>query len=375
MYVSTCDVKRCLDNAALFLLTDCHTKRFELFMLAHGPAPDGHALDERWSFDVHQTVDALVIDHEDCFIVGRSTRLFALNGRTGAPRWSARVKNSWGWLAVNPSTVFYLNQHSQLVAHDRTTGELQWTRELREFQGWLHAFENHVIVGGWRGYTNILALRASDGMLQWSWPARSIRLHHTRVHTASRTLVVANSDGNGRILFLDLQDGKPVQSVDVPGEWTTATCERIRGSSIPEEPMVLDCDANSITLLEGVIPTVTRRTLPEPPWSTQLRNVHGFVPYLSRTNELIALELATSRILRLGRVDHNRNDFLPFIPLGNDRFAYGTSFGMLGVVAPGEKPVAERVCKRVATVLESCGTSIIFGTASGNVVAYRVGLS
>lgn len=134
-------------------------------------------LETGWTYATHEVVRSLLVDGEDCFVTGRNRYLLALHGATGEPRWSVRVLNTWGSLAATRGRVFYLNQHSRLVALDRETGDALWTRDLPNYYGWLHAYGETVVVGGWRGYTDIFALDAAEGGDRWTLPATQTSLH------------------------------------------------------------------------------------------------------------------------------------------------------------------------------------------------------
>jgi hypothetical protein len=265
-----------------------------------------------------------------------------------------------------------LNQHSRLDVFDRRTGTLFWSRELRGINGWLHAFGSTVVVGGWRGYSDIVALDAADGTIRWTRPGRKTALHSTRVHGASSSLLVAAGGDPGTFMFVDLLTGDLKASYQVPGSWGRTFSERPGGTS-GSEPLVVERDDASFTLVTGTQPTVTEIRVPESIASANLRVAEGVVPYMTPSGELVAWSLGESRLLRLGAVQHNRRDVLPFAVLGEDLFAYGTSFGMLGVTSTAvENRRARRVSKRVSTAIVKMDGALVFGTAGGTVVAYSV---
>lgn len=173
-------------------------------------------------------------------------------------------------------------------------------------------------------------------------------------------------------MFVDAVTGKVVDSVAVPGAWVDFFCENPSGSSHRGEPLVMDCDARSIVLVEGAMPTVRRVALPEAARSRNLRLVEGVVPYVSATGELVAWSLAGAVLLRLGAVHHNQTDLLPLAKLGDETFVYGTSLGLLGTTSTTRgQPAVQRVGKRVSTQLTNADGVIVFGTASGKVLGYK----
>jgi outer membrane protein assembly factor BamB len=158
-------------------------------------------LDYVWRYQTHHWPGVFLVDANQCFITARKTRLICLDLSSGTEVWSVTVKNPWGWLAVTPSRVFYLNQHSLLVAHSRKDGQILWSRTLRGINGLLHANEDAVIVGGWRGYTDILCLDPDSGEERWRCAASRKQIHSTRIYRESHTLLVAESEAEAQRLL------------------------------------------------------------------------------------------------------------------------------------------------------------------------------
>jgi outer membrane protein assembly factor BamB len=202
-----------------------------------------------WTYPIHHAVGAFSIDGDDCFVATRGTQLVALTANTGERRWGARIQNPYGWLAVHQRTVFYLNQHSHLIAVDRLTGEPQWSLDLHGINGWLHAYRDRVVVGGWRGYTDVLALDADDGRACWTLDARRGQLHSTRVYAESETLVVAEQQAK-RILFVRLADGEQVGECPTDG-WEQEFAEHPSGTATANAPAVLDSGQNEFFVIAG----------------------------------------------------------------------------------------------------------------------------
>ncbi len=192
-----------------------------------------------WAYPLHHAVGAFLVDGDDCFFAARSTRLLSVDVRTGECRWSVRIGNPYGWIAVNERAAFYQNQHAHLIAVDRSSGEFLWSRDLQGINGWLHASTERVIVGGWRGYTDILALDANDGTTCWSRGARRSRIHSTRIHAESGTLVVAEPQYE-RIAFVRLADGQQVGEYATDA-WGSEFSERPTGTSRSGVPLILEC--------------------------------------------------------------------------------------------------------------------------------------
>ncbi len=162
------------------------------------------------------------------------------------------IENPYGWLAFNERSVFYLNQHAHLIAVDRTTGEQRWSRTLLAL--WLHALgASGVVVGGWRGYTDILAFDADDGTTCWSRSARDGGLHSTRIHAESNTLVVAEPRDK-RIRFIRLAGG--VETTQSAVDWDVPFTECPTGSTTRStEPLVIKAASASFSPSRAPTPT------------------------------------------------------------------------------------------------------------------------
>lgn len=330
-------------------------------------------LDTVWTYATHQRVHNFLVDGDDCFVAGRNTRLVALNGATGEPRWSIAVKNAWGWLAATRDYVFYLNQHSELVALNRLTGEMIWSRNLCGIYGWLHAYGQTVVVGGWRGYTDVLAMDATDGRNRWGLPAKQEHLHSTRIHAQSNSLVVASPADGGSFIFMDLDTGRELSRHPAPGDWVGETCGRPRGTSLPGTPLVLDGGVDGFFVVDGTSPTVERIAIPDGIWSHNLTCAGRVIPFVTPSGDLAVWSFQERRARVLGRIEHNRRDLLPFCQISEDLFLAGTSFGTLNLF--GRHPIATaawKVGKRISTTLSICGPLVVFGTDSGSVLGVKI---
>jgi len=131
------------------------------------PASDAIA-GEIWRHDLHERPShRSIVTREFLIVPERRTFLAKLNPVTGSAMWSAKVQNTWGWLACTSDRVFYLNQHRRVQCHDVETGEMQWAEDLQGYNGWLVAAGANILVGGWRGYTPLIALDATTGVMRW----------------------------------------------------------------------------------------------------------------------------------------------------------------------------------------------------------------
>ena len=319
-----------------------------------------------WTYPIHHAFGAFAADGDECFVAARKTKLVSVNSQTGQCRWSAAIENPYGWLAFNERSVFYLNQHAHLIAVDRTTGEQRWSRRLLGINGWLHALGASVVVGGWRGYTDILAFDADDGTTCWSRSARDGALHSTRIHAESNTLVVAEPRDK-RIRFIRLADG--VETTQSAVDWDVPFTERPTGTTRSAEPLVIKSSERQFLVITGTNPDIEVVPVEANIWSQNVSCSGSVIPFLTSQRELLAWHLLERRILNFGLLQHNRRDMLPFCQVSADSFVVGTSFGELHHFTQSGKATARsKVGKRIATGISLAGTLAVCGTDSGELI-------
>jgi outer membrane protein assembly factor BamB len=322
-------------------------------------------LQDVWRYRLSHTAAAFVADGEYCYATARSTKLIALDIRTGEVRWTVPVRNPHGWLALNERAVFYLNQHTRLVALARESGILLWQRDLRGINGWLHATATRVVVGGWRGYTDVTVLNEGDGTTCWSLSAHEVP-HSTRVHAESDTLMVVEPTA-GCIKFVRLSDGE-VDLTYPAGYWEGQSVER-PPSTQGKAPAVVEAGAHRFLVVQGATPSVSMVSVEPAIRSRNLSTSGSVVPFVTDSSELAAWHLGDRRLLRFGRIEHNRNDLLPFCQVATDAFVVGTSSGMVAMYHGQVLAARRRVAKRIETLIGEYEGTIVFGTASGEIVA------
>ena len=319
-----------------------------------------------WTYPIHHAFGAFAADGDECFVTARHTSLVSVSSQTGKLRWSARIENPYGWLAFNERSVFYLNQYSHLIAVDRQTGDQQWSRNLLGINGWLHAFGAAVVVGGWRGYTDILVLDADDGKTRWSRNARDGALHSTRIHAESNTVVVADLKEK-RIRFIRLADG--VELTESAVDWDSPYTERPSGTTRWAEPLVIKSSDHQFLAITGPNPDIEVVTVEPSIWSQNISSSGSVVPFLTSRQELLAWHLVERRLLTFGPLQHNRRDALPFCQISADSFVVGTSFGELRhFTQSGKETARSKVGKRVATAISLAGAIAVCGTDSGELI-------
>jgi outer membrane protein assembly factor BamB len=325
-----------------------------------------------WTYPIHHAFGAFAADGDDCFVAARHTKLVSVGSETGQVRWSASIESPYGWLAFNDRSVFYLNQHAHLIAVDRKTGEHRWSRMLEGINGWLHALGTTVVVGGWRGYTDILAIDGDDGKTRWTRSARNRALHSTRIHAESSTLVVAELEDK-RIRFVRLADG--VEISQAPVDWDVQFTERPTGTTRCAEPLVIQSSGHQFLAITGTNPDIEVVAVEANIWSQNISSSGAVVPFLTSRRELLAWHLVERRMLNFGLLQHNRRDILPFCQVSADSFVVGTSFGELRHFTQSGKETARSIVgKRIATEISLAGTIALCGTDSGELIGVETNI-
>lgn len=326
-----------------------------------------------WTYPIHHAVGAFAADGDECFVAARRTKLVCVSSGTGEVRWAAHIQGPYGWLAFTERSVFYLNPHDDLTAVDRGTGEHRWSRKLSGVNGWLHALGGRVVVGGWRGYTDILALDADDGRTCWTKSARDRALHSTRIHAQSNTLVVGDLEDK-RIRFIRLADGVVV--AESPVDWKVPYTERPSGTFRSTEPLVVKTRETEFLAITGTTPEIEVVTVATDIWSQNISFSGSVVPFMTSQRELAAWHLIEKRLLNFGALEHNRRDLLPFCQVSPDSFVVGTSFGDLCQYNQFGKQTARlRLGKRIATEISLAGHIAVCGTDSGELVGVNISAS
>jgi len=325
-----------------------------------------------WTYPIHHAFGAFAADGDECFVAAHHTKLVSVSSQTGQLNWSATIESPWGWLAYNDRSVFYLNQHAHLIAVDRKTGEHRWSRMLEGTNGWLHALGTAVVVGGWRGYTDIQVIDADDGKTCWTRSARNATLHSTRIHAESSTLVVAELELK-RIRFVRLADG--VELAQSAVDWDVQFTECPTGTTRRTEPLAIRSSEHQFLVITGTNPDIEVVAVEANIWSQNISSAGAVVPFLTSRRELLAWHLVERQMLNFGPIQHNRRDMLPFCQVSADAFVVGTSFGELRhFTQSGTETARSKVGKRIATGISLAGTIAVCGRDSGELIGLETDL-
>lgn len=166
-----------------------------------------------WERDLHQrgSASALAVG-DDCVVVHeRWTRLVCLERGDGSVRWDVPFGLWPRSVVVAGDRCFGIAQNIHaLSCWDLRTGAVLWNVALPRFTGYITATDDTVLIGGWRGYTDLTALDSDTGRLRWSTSGRPATVHPLAMGDG----VLIGSPESEEVRLLDVRDGHEL------GRWT-----------------------------------------------------------------------------------------------------------------------------------------------------------
>jgi outer membrane protein assembly factor BamB len=150
---------------------------------------------------------SLVVVHE------RSTRLVGLDRWTGSPRWDVSVGTYPRAVVVAGDRCLVIAQNSdQLSCLDVWTGALLWNTDLPHWSGHVVATADTVLVGGWRGYTPLMAFDLETGTCRWETAHRV----DTVLPVPAGEGVLLGAQGGTEIWLIDPRNGEELSRWRLP---------------------------------------------------------------------------------------------------------------------------------------------------------------
>lgn len=179
----------------------------------------------RWQRELHQRPSSrVVMEPTFALVQERWTKLTRLDPVTGDVAWSASVRGPWGWPVVVGDVALYLNEHSYLQAFELSDGSETWALELGPgIWGAPTAVDDrHVLVGGWRGSTQLRCLDARDGSTVWHRPAGQAAAGSPVI---TRAGIAVPRPGRQIIDVLDPRDGRATMALPYPSDIASPEAE------------------------------------------------------------------------------------------------------------------------------------------------------
>jgi hypothetical protein len=356
----------------------------------------------KWSFKLNVRPEFLSVCDGQTYVFASRSKFICLDNLTGETVWRISLKPGVRGIAANASHV-YIASLGDVRAYSRIDGSLSWTTLLppeptsqeaqkeptEEDRMWrrmpligpLSVSENLILAGGWRGYSPIYSLHPATGECRWAavlaepWVPVVSRL----VRVADREWICAWADN--QLLVLNPNSGEITERVAAPAQeklWFR-DLRNSEGSAswsgLPEH-WLLQGEDSIYKFTPGEPSKLEAFAVAEPISALQTLASSDRAFYTNAANILKSCQLSTGEVETFGRLNHNLKYLLPVVGTGDGLFYVGTSFGFLNVFASDgkmvfRKKIAKGICTEMASLPDN---SVIFGTASGQVMCCRVNL-
>ena len=179
-----------------------------------------------WERDLHQRGSSTKLAvSADCVVTHeRRNRLVCLDLRNGTVRWDIRF-GSWPRDVVmsGDRCLAIAQDIDGLVCFDLRTGAVLWNAGLPRFTKHIAVTEDTVLVGGWRGYTPLMAFDLATGAARWTTGERCNTVLPIPVGGAFLT---GADDGTG-LRLLDACDGAERLRWTLPAPLATVDGNRL----------------------------------------------------------------------------------------------------------------------------------------------------
>lgn len=159
-----------------------------------------------WERQLHQRGDtkALSLTPDQVIVHERRTRLVGLDRWTGSLRWDVSVGEYPRAVVVTGDRCLIITQRSgRLSCLDVRTGAPLWSAEIPWLSGHVVTTADTVIVGGWRGYTPLMAFDLATGTRRWETAHRV----DTVLPVPAGEGVLVGGQGETEIRLIDPREG------------------------------------------------------------------------------------------------------------------------------------------------------------------------
>jgi outer membrane protein assembly factor BamB len=326
-----------------------------------------------WERDLHHAPSAWSIITPTVIVVPeRRTKLCRVSPVDGSALWEADVLHPWGWLVASGSTCVYLDNRS-LQCLELEDGAPRWEVDLAgshgEIFGFLALVGDRVIVGGWRGYSDLIALAADTGAIVWAQPMQGEGLV-APVVGRDETLLLP-FPAQGRATLVAAATGEKL------GEWSCP-----RPDLFPDTSPIIIRHGDRFVCLgsEGRIlqldPTsdsdwVERARHPYPTRSFAPAITGSLLLFEDQRGLLCAYSLTSMSQRWETPVQHGRPDLLPAVQLDSGALAFAAASGQLSVLDDEGRAVARfGFRKRFLSEISLTPAGAIVAANGGRLIAF-----
>jgi outer membrane protein assembly factor BamB len=324
-----------------------------------------------WERDLHQrgsgsklaVGDGCVVIHE------RWTRLVCLDQWDGAVRWDVPFGLWPRSVVVAGDRCFGIAQNiNALTCWDLRAGTVLWTVPLPRFTGYITATDDTVLIGGWRGYTDLTAFDSATGQIRWSTSGRSATVHPLAIGDA---VLIGAPDGE-EVQLLNVHDGHELGCWTLPEPLRSTDHERIfaRGGS---DRLLIHCGRRTVVELRpdiGELRTLLRHDS-DLAW-IRARIIGGLL-WLWDTKGCAAYD-PTNGLLRW-RVDIGQRLAPGIVPTGTGFLLGGDQGTLLRLDSAGHVVRRTAVSRRIAA-LHAAGPAedrdVLLVVTRGTLIAIRI---
>lgn len=169
-----------------------------------------------WERCLHQRgyAEELSLTSDQVVVHERCTRLVGLDRWTGSLRWDVSVGTYPRAVVTVGDRCLVIAQNSdQLSCLDVRTGALLWNSELPRWSGHVVTMADTVLVGGWRGYTPLMAFDLRAGARRWDRADR----FDTVLPVPAGEGVLVGAAGGTKIRLVDRCNGEELSCWRLPG--------------------------------------------------------------------------------------------------------------------------------------------------------------
>lgn len=337
-----------------------------------------HRATLEWSYPTHQGVHALEYANGRYIFPAHHSKLVCVDADSGQEIWRSSVAFTYGDLSIDSDHACYASG-VYFYVFSMKNGKTLYENPTPRFQRWLCLYRSSVLMGGWRGYSEIVHFSVSDQRIMWS---KELPKHTQRVAysgypniAALHTSIYAPLEAaavlweNGVLNFFALKDGSEIQSLELIG-----LAEEYHDdlSVKSTSNIVIRKNQTEFYHIHGNPVLVDLHDTRENITTYVLKRQNDDVFFQNDRKQLCCYSLELRQTKIIGLLDNARDYLLSVVRLEDQTIIAGTAQGLLIRYRPeGGMLSRQKVCKRVLTPLFARGNVVCFGTQSGSVMAWR----
>jgi outer membrane protein assembly factor BamB len=168
-----------------------------------------------WERRLHQggSAKGLSLTSDQVVVHERCTRLVGLDRWTGSLRWDVSIgTHPRAVVTVGDRCLVLAQDSDQLFCLDVRTGGLLWNIDLPRWSGHVVTTADTVLVGGWRGYTPLMAFDLQAGARRW----HTARRLDTVLPVPAGEGVLVGAPGGTKIRLVDRRNGEELSCWRLP---------------------------------------------------------------------------------------------------------------------------------------------------------------